>query len=204
MRNLPKFIILLLLGILLGSCSPVYKITHDLSPPKTVNGLICIKGCQSQLNQCNRQCSKRFDQCSIKAEQQARKELPALLHAYPQKLQLWLNSKAEYERDLDWHEFRRHMSDSRRDYYLDRCEKKGKNRSYCSNSFYYQHDFLQHDRPSFNIPRPIQPSLANVAAKIRKLSCNKNCRCNSKYRLCYSSCGGVIKSKKLCIKNCND
>lgn len=202
MHILIRLFSLIFITILLGSCSPVYKITHDLSPPKTASGLICIKGCQAQLNQCNKNCSKRYDQCAIKADQQARKELPNQLQAYPQKLENWLNAKARYQRDLDWYEFRRDMAEARRDRYLNSCLGKGKKRNHCLNSAAYRHEIFAYDRPRFSQPRPIKPTLSSVAAKLRELKCSKSCKCESKYRLCYSSCGGSVKSKKVCIKNC--
>ena len=202
MRTIVKLFIVTLLGILLGSCSPVYKITHDLSPPKTTRGLACINGCQSQLNQCNKNCSRRYDQCSIKSEQQARKELPNLLQVYPHKLENWLNARERYERDLDGYEFRRDMAEARRDRYLDRCLEKGKKRSRGLDSFTHRHEIFAYDRPRFNQPRPVKPTLTRISAKIREMRCSKNCTCDSKYRLCYTSCGGTVKSNKVCIKNC--
>lgn len=198
-----KIFWLMFLSIFISSCSPVYKITHDLDPPKTVSGLSCIRGCQSQLNQCNKQCSKNYKQCSVKAEQQAKKELPAILQSYPKKLESWLNAKEQYMQDLDWYEFRLDMAEAKRERYLDRCSNKSRRKYHCTNSFSYSHNFLLHDKPTFTTPRPIKPTLTNVTSNIRNLSCSKSCACNSKYRLCYSSCGGIVKSNKICIKNCS-
>ena len=202
MHTISKLVVILFSVFLLGSCSPVYKITHDLSPPKTPRGLVCITGCQGQLNQCNKNCSRRYDQCSIQSTQQARKELPNLLKAYPQKHQHWLNARARYQRDLEWYEFRRDMAESRRESYLENCLKKGNKKSHCRSRFGYQSSLFDHDRPEFDLPQPIRPTLTMVATKIRELRCSKSCTCDSKYRLCYTSCGGTVKARKVCIKNC--
>lgn len=60
MHLLVRFLAFLLLGILRGSCCLVYKLTHNLSPPKTASELACIKGYQSQ-NQCNKNCTARYE-----------------------------------------------------------------------------------------------------------------------------------------------
>ncbi len=195
-----KIIVMLLVSSLILSCSPTYKIAHDFTPPSTKRGLSCISGCQNKLNQCNLQCSNQYRQCSLRAEQQAKKQLPALLQAYPHELEIWLNERARYERDLDWYQFRVDMAEARYDRYLDRCLAKGKKRHTCRNSFSYRN--VPYERPTFNIPRPKKPTLASLTDKIRKSSCSLNCACQSDYRLCYTSCGGVVKSKKICVKNC--
>jgi hypothetical protein len=196
-----KLIIISLLTLLLGSCSPVYIVDHDLEPPKTANGLSCLKGCQSQLNQCDLQCNTEFSRCSIKAKQQAKKLLPGLLKAYPNQLQLWRSARSQYRRDLDWYEFQSRIDYSRRQSYLRHCIKQGKNKHSCRNRYGHNSHYY-YDRPSFNILRPVQPTLASETTKLVKTSCHKECSCKSKYRLCYTSCGGVVKSKKICIKNC--
>lgn len=192
-------LVVFILSFLL-SCSPRYKVVYDLTPPTSKRGLMCTKGCQPKLNQCNRQCGVQYSQCSVKAEQQARKRLPALLQTYPHDLENWLNARERYERDLDWYEFRIDMAEARYDRYLDRCMNRGKKRKSCRHSYSRRH--LPYERPSFNIPRPKKPTLTGEAAKIRKVNCSQNCGCQSNYRLCYSSCGGAVISKKLCVKNC--
>ncbi len=196
----PAFILSLFFSLFLSSCSPVYKVAYDLKPPTSKTGLICLKGCQAQQKQCKLQCTRRYQQCSLKAAQQAKKLLPGLQYEYPQKLKIWEAAKLRYERDLDWYEFRRDMAEARHERYLNSCLEKGKKRSSCFN--HYAYDPFIYERPSFNLPRPVRPTLASVTAKIRELKCSQKCGCQSKYRLCYSSCGGTVKSKKVCIKNC--
>jgi len=185
--------------LFLSSCS-VYKVTHDFTPPKSKTGLGCLTKCQSQLKQCNTSCNQQYKQCGVKAGQTAKKRLPGLLAAYPRQLEAWLNAREEYRRELDWYEFRRDLAESRRDRYLDRCEKAGEKRRACFKA-YRGHSFA-HSRPRFNQPRPIRSTLASEINLIRKESCTTDCACNSSYRSCYTSCGGEVKSKKVCVRNC--
>ena len=191
-----------LLSIILSSCSPVYKVAHDYSPPTSIKGLACLSGCQSKLNQCNLQCGRQYTQCSAKAEQQAKRKMPSLLQAYPEKLETWLDAREDYRRDLDWYELQLDILESRRERHLHHCMKGGKKKHSCHSSFDKHNRHLSYDRPYFNLPRPIKPTLTVESNKIRKLTCTNKCGCDSNYRLCYTSCGGVVKSKKICIKNC--
>ena len=197
-----RIILIVFIGSILSSCSPVYKVAHDYTPPKSQKGLVCLKGCESKLSQCNLQCDRNYSQCSAKAEQQAKKNLTGLLQAYPKKLEIWLDAQDAYLRDLDWYEFQLDIAESRRLRYIDRCLANGKTKNSCHRSYRGLYRPLIHDRPYFDILRPRKPTLASETARIRKLSCTKDCGCDSKYRLCYSSCGGVVKTKKICIKNC--
>lgn len=203
MKPTVKILLFIWFTFLLSSCSPVYEIAHDLQPPTSARGLGCIRGCQSQLNQCNNQCGVKFNQCSVKAEQQAKRLLPGLLQAYPQQLELWLNARSQHQRDLDWYELRLDMAKARRDRYVNRCLTEGKKRKACYRDYGNRFDYsLYNNRPSFNLSRPEQPTIASEASKLRNLNCDKSCACDSKYRACYSSCGGIVKSRKICIKNC--
>lgn len=185
--------------LFLSSCS-VYKVAYDFTPPKSKSGLVCLTKCQSQLKRCNLSCNQQYKHCGVKAGQTAKKRLPGLLAAYPRQLEAWLNAREEYRRELDWYEFRLDMAEARRDRYLDRCEKAGKKRHICFNG-YRGYSFL-HSRPHFNLPRPVKPTLAGETNLIRKETCTTDCACNSSYRSCYTSCGGVVKSKKVCVRNC--
>jgi len=177
--------------------------SSDLTPPKSANGLTCVSGCQSKLQQCNIGCARQFKQCGFEAELKAKRLLPDLLKEYPRKLEIWLNEKEAYRRELDFYEFRRDLALSHRELYYSNCKKSGKTRSHCAKS-YISHPFSDLDRPYFNKPRPIKPTLVREAARIKKATCSNNCGCNSNYRACFSSCGGVVKSKKICIKNCGN
>ena len=195
-----RVIALLLFVPLLSTCSS-YKVAYDYKPPVTPAGLTCVSKVQSQLNQCNTQCSHQFHNCARKAELQAKKNLPQLLQMYPRKLELWLNERESYRRELSYYDLRVSMLESRQGRFLDRCEKDGMKRSKCRRHRSFPSIYL--DRPSFTKNRPAKPTLESETTRIRKLTCNANCGCQSNFRTSYASCGGVVTSKKVCIKNCN-
>lgn len=198
-----KQLFIILVAVFLSSCGPVYKIGHDLTPPTSTRGLACVSTCQSKLQQCNTGCARQFKQCGFEAELKAKRLLPELLKEYPQQLEVWLNEREAYRRDLDFYESRRDLAESHRDLYFANCKKSGKKKSSCANS-YVGHRFSGLNRPYFNKARPIKPTVEREAARIKKATCSNNCACDSHYRACFSSCGGVVKSKKICIRNCGE
>jgi len=203
LMKMPFSMLFLTMTVLLLSTCSSYKIAYDFTPPETKQGLACIQSSQSQLNQCNNRCYYQYQNCLKKSQQEARKALPVLLREYPSQLEIWLNAREQYRRDLDWYELRMDLAESRRENYLNACMSKGKKKSKCRHSHGYTSLSLHLDRPSFTMKRPVKPTLANVTTRYRKQSCSQNCGCQSNYRLSYASCGGIVKSKKVCIKNCN-
>lgn len=202
-KSLMILITTIFVALLLSSCGPVYKIGHDLTPPTSTSGLACVSGCQSTLQQCNVGCARQFNQCGFEAELKAKRLMPELLKEYPQQLEIWLNEKEAYRRELDFYEFRRDIAESHRDLYYENCKNSGKKKSLCTKR-YISHPFSDLDRPYFNKERPVKPTLEHEAASIKKATCSNNCACDSHYRACFSSCGGIVKSKKICIRNCSE
>ncbi len=202
-RNKNTFLLIFLLPLVLflSSCGPVYTIGHDLTPPTTTSGLACVSGCQSKLQHCNVGCARQFKQCGYESELKAKRLLPSLLREYPQQLEIWLNQRDAYRRELDFYEFRADLAETHRELYFSSCKKAGTNISACEKN-YSGHIYSSLNRPYFNKARPIKPTVEREAAKIKKATCSNNCACDSNYRACFSSCGGVVKSKKICIRNC--
>jgi len=197
-----KALLLLVYVPLLSTCS-TYKIAYDYTPPNTKQGLACIQNSHSLLSQCNNRCYHQYQNCLKRSQNEAQKALPVLLRDYPNQLEVWLNAKEQHRRELDWYEMRMDLAESRRENYLNACVSKGKKKSKCRQSHGYTSLMINLNRPDFAMSRPVKPTLTSVTARYRKESCSQKCGCQSNYRLSYAGCGGVVKSKKVCIKNCN-
>ena len=197
-----KVLLLIITMPLLSTCSS-YKIAYDLTPPKTKQGLLCVQQSQSQLNQCNNSCYYQYQRCLKTSQNQAKRELPHLLKEYPLQLESWLNEREQYRRDLDFYELRMDLAEARRETYLGRCIKQGEKKSKCTSQHAYISLMPSMSRPYFNKSRPVKPTLSSVTHRTRAQNCSQQCGCQSTFRLSYASCGGKVKSKKVCIKNCN-
>ncbi len=187
---------------LLSTCSS-YKIAYDYTPPKTKQGLVCIQQSQSQLNRCNNSCFYQYQSCLKTSQNQAQKKLPNLLKEYPLQLESWLNEREQYRRDLDFYELRMDLAEARRETYLGHCMKQGTKKSKCTSRHAYISLMPSVSRPYFNKGRPIKPTLLSVTNRTRAQNCSQQCGCQASFRQSYASCGGGVKSKKVCIKNCN-
>jgi len=102
-------------------------------------------------------------------------------------------------------QFIKSRTESLKSRFIRHCIKGGKKRGACDRIYlhdpYYTPFSLS--RPYFDAPRPQKPTLESETQRIVKASCSNNCACDKNYRLCYTSCGGVVKSRKVCVKNCN-
>lgn len=178
-------------------------IAYDFTPPQTKQGLACIQQNQTQLNQCNNRCYYQYQSCLKISQNDARKELPSLLKEYPLRLESWLNEREQFRRDLDLYELRMELALSRRESYLGRCMKEGTKKSKCTSRHAYINLMPSINRPHFSKGRPVKPTLSNVTTRARAQNCSQSCGCQANFRLSYASCGGAVKSKRVCITNCN-
>jgi hypothetical protein len=197
-----KTLVLILVLPLLSTCSS-YKIAYDFTPPKTKQGLVCIQQSQSQLNQCNNSCYYQYQRCLKTSQNQAQKDLPNLLKEYPLQLESWLNQREQYRRDLDFYELRMDLAEARRETYLGHCMKQGTKKSKCTSRHGYTSLMPSISRPYFNKSRPVKPTLSSVTTHTRAQNCSQNCGCQTNFRQSYAGCGGAVRSKKVCVKNCN-
>lgn len=193
----------LVLGILLlTGCAPEYETRYELTPPASTSGLACLKSCEAKSRMCNLQCSQQYGQCSARAEQQAKRELPERIKEYETQLADWRREIDRYETDLQFYEMELRQRELQENLYHLSCERDGKDSHSCK----HQHSILL-DMPLSTQPRypgraPEKPTLSSETARIRDLICSKECQCDDQYRQCYSSCGGTVKPYQFCIKNC--
>ncbi|CAA6822000.1 MAG: Unknown protein [uncultured Thiotrichaceae bacterium] len=176
----------------LSACSPVYKVSYDYQPPSSPQGLQCLKQCDISRQQCDNTCRTAYKSCSITAEKEAKSLMPELMVSYNKAYDTWLFERRLYLWDLDRYRFNRL-------HYTDRCVQDGTTKSSCYSSFYgrYGHE------PYFHDFEPRKPSYAKTLADIKAKRCDDDCGCEKSYRLCYSGCGGTVKTQKTCIKNCD-
>lgn len=194
----------LVLGVLLlTGCAPEYETRYELTPPASTGGLSCLNQCEGKSRMCNLQCTRQYDQCSVRAEQQARLELPERLREYDTKLADWKREMDRYETDQRFYEMELHQRQLQRELLHLTCNRDGQKAESC----FHQHSKYD-SLPSMNPPTspgasPAQPTLSGETARIRDLTCSKECKCDDQYRQCYSSCGGAVKPYQFCVKNCS-
>lgn len=187
---------------LLSGCAPQYETRYEFTPPSSTSGLTCLNRCEVQARTCNLQCHLQYNQCSVKAEEQAKVELPVKLREYDAQLATWEREKERYEADLRFYAMELRQRELQRDLYRLSCDRDGKTSNSC---LHYQR--LMSGMPVIYEPRrpnkmPEKPTLSSETARIRDLTCSNECQCDMQYRQCYTSCGGAVKPYQFCVENC--
>lgn len=197
-----KWLMLVFAGLLVAGCTPQYETRYELIPPAATSGLACLKGCEAKAGACNQQCSQQYAQCSVKAEQQARRGLPDRLQEYQASFAAWKADIDRYKADLRFYQMELDRRERLRDLHRSSCQRDGEESHDCRRYHRLWRDrFLLND-PDHPSSAPDKPTLASETARIRDLICNKDCQCGPQYRQCYASCGGTVKPYQFCVKNC--
>lgn len=194
---------LFLLGCwLLVGCAPQYETRYALTPPMSTSGLSCLSRCDTQTRACNLQCSQQYGQCSAKAEQQARTELPSQLSDYDTRFTAWQRENDRYATDLRFYEMELHQRELQEDLRRITCERDGKESANCQQQYTLVHNLPFLNEPHHPDVAPERPNLATETVRIRALTCSNECKCDDQYRQCYSGCGGTVKPYQFCVENC--
>lgn len=69
-----KFVLVIILTLVLGSCGPFYRTKYNYIPPSNHNGLICINQCISEKSMCGNNCSNQSHSCQYLKEVEAQNE----------------------------------------------------------------------------------------------------------------------------------
>lgn len=134
MNRLCSIFLVLVLGVFLAGCGPIYKTEYAYTPPASTVGTMCVNQCVQAKTICKQMCDMRNENCRSRARQDALYEFEI------------------YKRDRRAH---------------------GKSVDKSISDF---------DRSFFN--------------------CNQSCDCTSAYHSCYTSCGGQIYERKVCVAFC--
>jgi len=183
MRYLLSFMaVLLFLG-----CTPKYRVVNSYIPPQNETAPTCLNTCQIKLDACKKSCKAKFDTCKVKAEVAAKENYKKKMVIYQAKLE-------QYARDMEMVELERSL-------YYDDFYYSGL--GYYGGGFYRPHSlFWASPMPLFVPHRPIRPTIEKEIQNAQMQMCEIDCGCTQSYDNCFISCGGEIKSKKVCIKNC--
>ncbi len=179
--------------LMLGGCAP-QKPVYDFTPPAGETGRICIQRCDTQLNQCKQHVAQQYNQCLVRARQQAVVEMPGRLAAYEKNITAWEMAIRRYERDRRFYELRRHHLRVIRPA---NCHDKDKGKHDCRPRWIYPYRAYWPDWPDYPGDAPRRPTLKTVQAEIAAQNCNDAAllSCAANYRQCFSHCGGTVRQR---------
>ena len=189
----------------LNACSsPQYKIVYEYSKLSDKEGLSCLNSCYVDEKNCKSQCEQHYQQCATNARDDAEES--------------YLDKQKAYEVDLREYDYELEHFYSIQYRYRDRKENLDKRlkiySKICNNSKDKDaHELAcsevrQINRKLDHLKKPVKPRKPNAPVLKNEISqfqslCSKSCDCESSYRNCYTSCGGTVTTRRVCVNNCD-
>ncbi|NOX16066.1 MAG: hypothetical protein GXP61_08600 [Epsilonproteobacteria bacterium] len=190
------------LGILFAGCAPKYVLQKHYITPKNMNFEKFSQECSSNRAICQDTCRANLDSCLSRAYDRAKNILVVSNKNYEKKYQRYLARMNDYNFNIiDWQS--RYDKDYRDwQYFRDICRKKN-DRYACD-----REDDLRYIVKNEIRNRPKEPKEPRSASFEEILStqqkvCTQNCGCQEDFDICFTKNGGIIKSNKECIENCD-
>lgn len=201
---------LVVLGLSLSGCGPVYELRDQYTPPVDPVGQRCVRECESLRSGCSGECKLTFSRCTQGADEEAKEAYSRALEVYAAKLETYSAEKSLYDRtyaeyrdakaELDgaYERAKQHC----RQHDIQACAEKDRiddRRDHLSDDYYGT------GRPLHHEPKvPEKPSLEDETRRFRALRCDAECGCEKSFKACYIGCGGQVETKRYCIENCDE
>lgn len=183
----------------LSACGPSYTTKNEYVPPTSTAALSCLQSCDVKRNSCQNTCNIKSQVCKNKAAQTARMTLPARLTDYTHQLELYTAEQDRYYTDK--RDRKRELERLEMDYdvYSQRCAK---DKHYCDRKKEIKRELRDLKYSTVKSPtRPNKPTIETETQR-HQASCTTDCGCRSLYDSCYTSCGGRIVPRRICVSNC--
>lgn len=189
---------------------------------------LCAASCRQEFRSCESACQSRHQICMSEQETAAAKQLPIALIEYNQalglfhdKLDFYHQKSIEFERNSQrleerLHRARHRCAADRKQYQSAYFEKHQKNPSRipesdlagCIDADTYERRLgrLASPEPPLE-PEPV--TLASLTERLQAERCHLNCGCNlacgcaSRNESCFLGCGGELRQRRVCVKNCD-
>ncbi|BAN69247.1 hypothetical protein [endosymbiont of unidentified scaly snail isolate Monju] len=195
-----KIALWILAILLLAGCGARYEVIEDFVPPADRKARACIAGCEQQRQACEAACDHRFQACRERAEARAHTDLPARRRAYLDRLDIYLRERELWLDEQALQLRQRQLLEARIAQLEPRCTRD--ERSGCS-----ELNRLRRERDALVLPdppeRPAEPTLESLVARYQA-DCRRDCDCDASFRACYIGCGGEVRSRRVCVANCDE
>lgn len=204
--------LLLLLTLLLAGCqgNPVYETRNLYSSPQDAQGRQCARSCETQRKACDQDCRVEFNRCADEAHLEARDRLPDLLDLYAAELKAYRAESELYERDeRDYRREKRRLDDAY-ERANQRCEAgearacERRSRIKSEKSDLWQDYKGYKGRLSEQPEKPEKPSAEQEADRLVQKHCERRCDCERGFELCFTGCGGQVRTERFCVENCEE
>lgn len=189
---------------------------------------MCADSCRNEFRTCESSCQSRYQTCMREQESAAARQLPVALveynHAlglFHDKLDFYHRESIEFERTSQRLEDRLHRA-------RHRCAEE---RQQYQRAYYEKHQKSPPRVPDHDLPGcidagmyedrlarlaspepPLEPEAVTLTSLTEKLqaercqvdcACNLACGCDSQHEACFLGCGGELRQRRVCVKNCD-
>ena len=181
-----KYLLLFSTLLIFSACTSKYKTLYTYSQPVLQTQKDCIETCAQKRTICRSICKSNFDICRLKAVKIAKKQ-------YQKKLQNYYKALETYANQAQMNNLENEL------YFYNDFYYPGRGYGYWGPFGPY---WAWNPRPMYTIQKPVKPSLQQEIQRVELQECQIDCKCQTSYDKCFTSCGGKITSKKICIQNC--
>ncbi|OOZ35751.1 hypothetical protein [Solemya velesiana gill symbiont] len=204
-RPLASLFVLVAASLLTACGGPRYQLVHDFIPPEDKAGRACLMACFEDKKGCGYDCEKRCHFCLEDARYDAEKSFDETYDAYHRDLREYSIDLELYYSELESYQDRK-VELERKIKVLSRLCGNVKDKEardlVCSSRNDVRRDLRQLKKP-VKPRKPSEPTLEHEIARLQG-ACSKECGCDERYRTCYTSCGGTVIQRKVCVSNCDE
>lgn len=187
--------------LLCSACAPRYETQTIYQYPDNYRPQ-CFKNCKNNLFQCEKKTLNIYNKCMNEANRRSKdifnyemKKYKANLNNYLAKEKLYQSQKKSYQAKFD---------DLKTDekYFSEKCNQTDK--FACEKLVNIKHALDKLSSPLSPIKnKPEAPSF-NEIIKIQSQYCHQTNICQQEYNACFTSCGGKVIYKQVCVENCDN
>ncbi|AAC06867.1 hypothetical protein [Aquifex aeolicus] len=191
--------LIVLLALLLLSCSPKYKIVKEYVLPQNT---LCVQDCKEKFLECKKACFESYNACLKESVERARKVYLSLLKDYERKSREYEKAYENYLKEL--RTYRETLYRIKEDLkFYERICSAYKDKEACDKKEWLKKRIRFYERRKPLPPqKPTMPSY-EILLKREREACSCECGCEKLYDACFESCRGKVRIKKVCVENCD-
>ncbi len=197
-----KWFVSIFFMLVFVGCGPKYIVKNSYISPSNQSEKKCVSRCEEYLSDCRINCEINYNNCISSAFDRAKKIDKITEENYRKKYNKYLRKLDRYNYQMaDWqNEYDKNNRDLK--YFRDKCiNNKDKYACDRENDLRYEINTILRHKP-YKPKHPQRLSFHDILLQQQNM-CQKNCGCQSDYNVCFTSCGGKIISRKICIENCD-
>ena len=186
--------------LLCSACAPRYETQTIYQYPDNYRPQ-CFKNCKTNLFQCEQKSLNIYNQCMDKANARSKELYEYEIKKYNANVHNYAVKEKRYQQQKEAYQVKFNDLSSDKKYFSERCNKNDK--FACEKLVNINYALNKLSAPLSPIKnKPQAPSL-NAILKTQAQHCQQHNICQQEYNACFTSCGGKVIYKQVCVGNCD-